>query len=87
LTLRAKNQEVCQACGSALIQRNDDTPKVIKERFKVYHEQTVPLIGYYRRRNVYHKVDGEGKVEDVFERISAILGREMAKSKGAEAAR
>lgn len=87
LTLSAKNQEACQACGSALIQRNDDTPKVIKERLKVYHEQTVPLIGYYRRRNVYHKVDGEGKVEDVFDRISAILGREIDKSKGAEAAR
>lgn len=87
LTLSPEKRDVCQACGSSLIQRNDDTPKVIKERLKVYHEQTVPLIDYYRRRNVYHKIDGEGKVEDVFDRISAILDREMAKLKGAEAAR
>lgn len=87
LTLSSEKRDVCQACGSALIQRNDDTPKVIKERLKVYHQQTVPLIDYYRRRNVYHKIDGEGKVEHVFERINTILDREMAKPKGAEAAR
>lgn len=86
-TLSPEKRDACQACGSALIQRNDDTPKVIKERLKVYHEQTVPLIDHYRQRNVYHKIDGEGKVGDVFEKISDILDREMAKSKGAEAAR
>ncbi|MGD0329081.1 MAG: nucleoside monophosphate kinase [Nitrososphaeria archaeon] len=38
---------ICDKCGSPLIQRNDDNPKVIKERLKVYEKQSKPIIEYY----------------------------------------
>jgi adenylate kinase len=67
---------VCDACGGELIQREDDRPEVIKERLRVYQEQTQPLRAYYQARKVYHKVDGSQKVEDVFSAVSSIIDRE-----------
>ncbi|MDP3699102.1 MAG: nucleoside monophosphate kinase [Nanoarchaeota archaeon] len=52
-----------------LVQRKDDTPKVIKERFKVYHQQTEPVIRYYQKKGVLAKVDGTGKPEEVYRRV------------------
>lgn len=46
--LKPKVEGVCDKCGGELYQRNDDKPEVIKERFKVYQNQTEPLLDYYR---------------------------------------
>ena len=63
--------------GEPLVQRDDDREEVVRQRLETYHEQTEPLIGYYRKwaesgdesapRYVY--VKGEGEVEDVRDRI------------------
>ena len=52
-----------------LIQRKDDTPKVIKERFEVYHRETEPVIKYYRRKGILKKIDGKGNPEEVYLRV------------------
>ncbi|MEM7825608.1 MAG: adenylate kinase [Candidatus Aenigmatarchaeota archaeon] len=54
--LKPKNDEVCDKCGSKLIQREDDKPKVIKERFKVYQKQSKPLISYYKKKKPFGNV-------------------------------
>lgn len=46
--LKPKRPGVCDKCGGELYQRIDDTPKVIKERLKVYERQTQPLLEYYK---------------------------------------
>lgn len=46
--LKPKKEGICDKCGGELYQRIDDTPKVIKERLKVYERQTQPLLEYYR---------------------------------------
>ncbi len=46
--LKPKKEGICDKCGGPLYQRIDDTPKVIKERLKVYERQTQPLIEYYK---------------------------------------
>ena len=46
--LRPKKPGICDRCGGALYQREDDKPEVIKERLRVYEAQTQPLITYYR---------------------------------------
>lgn len=56
-----------------LAQRKDDTPKVIKERFKVYHQETEPVIKYYQKKGILQKVDGKGKPETVYERVKMII--------------
>ncbi len=82
-----RKEGTCDICGSDLIQREDDVPEVIKERLKVYHEQTEALIDYYSRKKVYFRVNGEEKIETVSKNIYSILDREIAKSKMMEAAR
>ena len=52
-----------------LVQRKDDTPKVIKERFKVYHKETEPVIKYYQKKGILAEVDGTGKPEEVYRRV------------------
>ena len=65
---------VCDACGSELVLRDDDKPETVKNRLKVYHEQTQPLIDYYKEKGVLHTVDGTQTMEAVFKSITEILG-------------
>lgn len=50
--LKPRVEGVCDKCGGELYQRSDDTPKVIRERIKVYERQTEPILKYYRDREV-----------------------------------
>ena len=56
---------VCDECGGKLYQRDDDRPKTVRARLRVYHEQTAPLIDYYRRAGLLVEVDGVGDIETV----------------------
>lgn len=53
---------VCDRCGGALIVRKDDEPSTVLERLKVYHEQTEPLIEFYRKRGKLVVVEGQGEI-------------------------
>lgn len=68
-----KNDGVCDVCGAELIIRDDDKPETVKNRLAIYHEQTQPLVDYYRKKGVYHAVDGTLGVDDVFNLIKDIL--------------
>ncbi len=68
-----KRDEVCDVCGTPLVQRSDDREDVIRNRLKVYRENTAPLIDYYRRKGIFHEINGVGKVEEVFGRIESVL--------------
>jgi adenylate kinase len=63
--LPPKKEGICDKCGGELYQRSDDREEVIKERLKVYHDQTEPLIAYYTRKGVLANVDGENAPKDV----------------------
>lgn len=56
---------VCDACGGELYQRDDDKPETVKARLRVFHEQTAPLIQYYKDKNVLIEVNGSGDIEAV----------------------
>ena len=56
---------VCDACGGELYQRDDDKPETVRARLKVYHQQTSPLIDYYRQAGLLVEVDGAGDIETV----------------------
>ncbi len=66
---------VCDGCGAELVQRPDDTERVIRERMKVYAEQTLPVAEAYRFRGVLVEIDGFGAVDAVGLRLSSGLGR------------
>lgn len=57
---------VCDACGSALVQRADDDAATVRRRLEVYQQQTAPVIAYYEGSDTpVHYVDGNGTVEQV----------------------
>jgi adenylate kinase len=64
---------LCDACGRALAQRPDDAAPVVRERLRVYHQKTAPLVDYYARRGLLTAVDGEQAPEAVFARLSALF--------------
>ena len=72
---------VCPVCGGAVVQRDDDKPETIATRLKAYHDQTEPLIGFYKAQGKLRRVDvaalatidGDSKPEDVFKAILATL--------------
>ena len=68
-----KKNGICDVCGADLIQRNDDKPETIESRLGVYHEQTAPLIEYYKAKNVLSELEGSGAVNDVQRRLLALL--------------
>ena len=69
-----KSEDICDTCGEKLILRDDDKPETVKNRLLVYHDQTQPLIGYYKKEGVLVEVDGTQNLEKVFQDIVAVLG-------------
>lgn len=68
-----KTENICDKCGAELIIRSDDKPETVKDRLNVYHQQTEPLIAYYKTAGVLHEVDGTQELPKVFEDVVAIL--------------
>ena len=58
---------------AALEGRSDDTEETVRNRLDVYAEQTAPVVDYYAQRGVLSRVLGDGSIEEVFERIRAVL--------------
>ena len=73
------NESACDLCGGRLERRTDDAPEVIRQRIRVYQEETEKLKDYYLRKSVYREVDGEGTIDETFRKIvrilDAVLGR------------
>ncbi|MCI6909379.1 MAG: nucleoside monophosphate kinase, partial [Clostridiales bacterium] len=59
-----KKEGICDLCGAALTIRADDREEVVRDRLRVYHEQTEPLIAYYTERGLVRTVEGQDKLED-----------------------
>lgn len=68
-----KNDELCDSCGSPLLQRKDDKEDVISERLKSYERQTLPLVEYYNRKGSLHELNGEAPVDRVTAETLAII--------------
>ncbi len=69
-----KDPDKCDRCGSPLIQREDDTPDVIRHRLELYHSDTEPVINYYRERGLLREIDGEQPITKVESAIAGVLG-------------
>ena len=65
---------ICDNCGGKLIQRKDDTPETVRERLKVYHTETEPLVDFYGDRGLLKRVAVSGSKEATTEAILAALG-------------
>jgi adenylate kinase len=68
-----KAEGVCDQCGTALMQRPDDTEPVIRDRLKAYHEQTKPLSDWYDRAGLLSKVNGNLSVDAVTDQVRKVM--------------
>jgi adenylate kinase len=65
----------CDADKTKLVQRDDDKPKAIKDRLKIYHSQTEPLKKEYSKLGILYKIDGNQPIKKVYKDILAVLKR------------
>ena len=65
---------MCDDCGGReFSRRKDDNVETVKARLQAYHEQTAPLLPYYRAKSIVETVDGSAQISDVAGRIETLL--------------
>jgi len=67
------NFGTCPQCGEPLERRQDDEPSTIRRRLEVYHEQTRPLLEFYEGKGLLKRVNAQGAIEEVTQRIGDCL--------------
>ena len=70
----SKVEDVCDACGGKLVQRDDDKPETVLDRLSVYHAQTEPLKEFYAQRGILKSVDNQPSIEATAKAITDTLG-------------
>jgi len=68
-----RKEGICDRCDGELYQRDDDKEETIRQRLKVYHDQTSPLIAFYSEKGSLREIDGSGDIKDIFARIEQVL--------------
>ena len=71
-----KEDNLCDVCKVPLIQRDDDKEEVVRRRYKVYMENTVPVVDYYERAGKLRKIDGTLGVERVVREVLKLVDKD-----------
>ena len=71
----SKVEDVCDKCGSALKTRADDNEETAKARFDTYFRETAPLVEFYEKKGVLYKIDANGSIDEVWERLLKIINQ------------
>ena len=69
----SKVENICDKCNVELKTRDDDTEEIAKKRFETYFTQTAPLIKFYEDKGVLYKLDAQGSIEEVWNRLLEIV--------------
>ena len=76
---RMAGRRTCPACGAIYHivtlppKRKDDNEETVKNRLKIYHEITEPLISYYKKEGILEEIDGAEDLDKVFEKVKTII--------------
>ncbi len=68
---KPQKEGICDRCQGTLVQREDDQPDTVKNRLKIYHEQTKPLENYYEKQGKLTVIQGDNK--SIRETIDLVL--------------
>ncbi len=68
-----KKEGICDVCGTKLIQRKDDNPKVIKERLNVFFNESRPLLDFYNKKGILIKIEAGGDKDIVFNKVKEVI--------------
>lgn len=73
---KPKKDGVCDVCGGTeFTRRKDDNAETVKARLIAYHQQTAPILPYYKAKGLLHRVDGMAELDQVTKEIEAVLSR------------
>jgi adenylate kinase len=65
---------VCDKCGATdFVRREDDKPEAVRNRLKVYRDQTAPILPYYAGKGLLQTIDGMAPIDEVTEKIESLL--------------
>lgn len=70
---KPKKAGVCDRCGGEIVRRDDDKPKVIRERLLSYQKDTIPVLQYYRGKRILRRVDGLHPIKEVGKHIVDVI--------------
>lgn len=68
-----KEDEICDECGSRLIQRNDDRVEIIRHRLEVYERQTFPILERYKKAGKVKEISGELAIDEIPNEVRRVL--------------
>lgn len=68
-----EEEGVCDQCGGKPQHRSDDNPETVKQRLKTYHDQTKPVLEYYDKKKILHKLNGEENPDLIFNNIRHLV--------------
>lgn len=82
--LKPKTEGICDKDGTELVQRSDDTEEVLANRLEAYHQQTEPLVDYYKKNSTVYNFDADRNPDDVrastFEKLDVLVKTRSAGS-------
>jgi len=70
---KPQNERFCDKCGSVLYQRDDDKEDTVRNRLKVYRENTFPLIDYYDKKGKLVTIQGVGDINEIFDQVKKAI--------------
>jgi adenylate kinase len=73
ISLPPAKEGICDRCGGGLYLREDDRPEIVKERLRVYKEQTEPVLEFYRKKGILREVEGAESKEETLNRALKVL--------------
>jgi adenylate kinase len=75
-----KISATCDVCTTALIHRADDQEEIILERLDIYNQTTQPILEFYEKKAILHKIKGDSGIDEIFSQISEIIEKEQKKA-------
>jgi adenylate kinase len=73
ISLPPAKEGICDRCGGRLYLREDDRPEIVKERLRVYKEQTESVLEFYRKKGILREVEGAESKEETLNRALKVL--------------
>lgn len=72
---KPEKEGVCDQCGGTeFTRRADDNAETVRARLQAYHEQTAPILSYYKEKGTMKSVEGMATIDEVTEQLNAVLG-------------
>jgi adenylate kinase len=78
LTNPPREKDLCDRCQSSLYLRDDDKKETVTKRIHTYHQETAPVIEYYRKRNLLVTIDGNASIPQTFAELTRAIERKCS---------